>query len=364
MRAEGSASPLSTVPTSTVPSFSVEITAAVVAHNAVSYLPACLTSLAAAGCPQSQIVVVDVASTDGLQAWLAAHAPGAAYVRLDRNDGPSPGRNAGIRFARTRYVLLMDADVQLEPETVGLLFDAMRRDPSIAIGSPVVVHADRPDVIQYADTSLHFICEAINPYLDRPLAERGTDPRRIGVASTCALLLDRQVSIDIGLFDERYFIGKEDGDFTHRARMAGHAILELPAARVRHLAKPRSAWLFYYQIRNRWHFLLKNYEWRTLIALSPALAVHEVLQFGLLVVKGHAVTWLKALGGLVAMLPALGTDRALMHRIRVRRDTELLEDGPLVVRSDVGGGAVERGLKLYQRGLSVYWRLLRRTVLR
>ena len=344
--------------------FPPDVTVAIVAHNATRYLGACLDSVDALACPQAQIVVVDVASTDGLRDWLAARAPGADYVRLERNDGPSPGRNAGIRHARTKFVLLLDADVQLEPSTLTSLYDAMRDDPTIAIGSPVVVYADRPDVIQYADTWLHFICEAINPYLDRPLAERGTDARDIGVASTCALLLDRQIAIDIGLFDERYFIGKEDGDFTHRAKMAGYAILELPAARVRHMVKPRSTWLFYYQIRNRWHFLLKNYEWRTLFWLIPALVVHEILQFVFLVAKGHGVTWLKALGGLVALLPSLHRDRALMYRIRRRRDTELLRDGSLVVRQDLAAGLTGRLLRGYEQAISAYWRLLRRTVLR
>ncbi len=218
-------------------------------------------------------------------------------------------------------------------------------------------------MIQYADTWLHFICEAINPYLDRPLAERGTDARDIGVASTCALLLDRRIAIDIGLFDERYFIGKEDGDFTHRAKMAGYAILELPAARVRHMVKPRSTWLFYYQIRNRWHFLLKNYEWRTLFWLMPALVVHEVLQFVFLVAKGHGVTWLKALGGLVACCRPAPRPRPDVPHPR-RRDTELLRDGSLVVRQDLAAGLTGRLLRVYEQAISAYWRLLRRTVLR
>jgi len=247
---------------------------------------------------------------------------------------------------------------------VAILYEAMRRDPGVAVGSPVVVHAGRPDVIQYAGTGLHFICEATNPYLDRPLAERGDDPRVIGVASTCALLLDRRVALDVGLFDERYFIGKEDGDFTHRVTVAGYTILEPPQARVRHRTKPRGDWLFYYQIRNRWHFLLKNYEWRTLVWLAPALAVHEALQFALLVARGHGLTWLKAVGGLVALLPTLPRDRALMRRIRRRRDTDVLVDGPMVVRADLAGGALGRLLDLYQGALTAYWRLLRRTVLR
>ena len=63
-------------------------------------------------------------------------------------------------------------------------------------------------------------------------------------------------------------MGKDDGDFTHRMRIGGYRILELPEALVLHGSRPRSDWLFYYQIRNRWHFMLKNYQWRTLICDS------------------------------------------------------------------------------------------------
>lgn len=347
----------------TAPAFPADVTVSIVAHNARADVGDCLASVAATGCRSTQVLVVDVASTDGLGAWLAAEWPGVEVVRLDRNDGPSPGRNAGIRHRPTKYVLLLDADVQLEPQAFALLYSAMTSDPRIAIGSPVVVRADRPDVIQYADTSLHFICEAVNPYLDRPVSDRGDDARDIGVASTCALLLDRQVAIDVGLFDERYFIGKEDGDFTHRARLAGYRILELPAARVRHRAKERSDWLFYYQIRNRWHFLLKNYEIPTLAVILPALFVHEALQLVFLVAKGYGLTYLKALRGLVAMLPDLPRDRALTRRIRRLHDRDVLVTGRIVVRTDLAGrGLLASSMEIYEGFLDGYWRFVRRVL--
>src|SRR4051794_27829390 len=197
-------------------------------------MKAAMASLDAAGCPHAAIIVVDVLSTDGTVSWLAQHYPDVHVERLDRNDGPSPGRNVGIRLCRFPLVFLMDGDVLVQPDTIQQLRMAMADDRAIGIGSPIVVHVDAPDRIQYAEGSLHFICEAINPWMDRPLAERGRDCRDIGVAPTCGLLLRRQLSIDIGLFDERYFIGKEDGDFTHRMRLAGYRILEVPAALVLH----------------------------------------------------------------------------------------------------------------------------------
>jgi GT2 family glycosyltransferase len=344
--------------------FPDDVETVIVAHDNLGTLPAALDSLAAAGCPPGRITVVDVLSADGTREWLAAHHPLVRLRRLERNDGPSPGRNVGIVEARQPRVLLMDADVRILPDSVARLHAAMRADSSIKIASPIVVHADRPDVIQYAGGALHYVCEAINPWLNRSVVDRGVAPLPIGAAPTCALLLDRQAAIEVGLFDERYFIGKEDGDFTHRINMAGYTILEVPEARVLHRSRPRDAWLFYYQIRNRWHFILKNYQLKTIVCILPALVVYEPLQCLLLVAKGHGRVYLRAISGLLAMLPSLPADRAVARRIRARNDRDLLTSAPMVVRDDLAASfLVRRGKGVYERFLDGYWNLLKRHVL-
>ena len=344
--------------------FPADVDVAIVAHNNLDVLPGTLESLAAANCPPDRITVVDVASTDGTGDFLRRDWPTVRVRRLDRNDGPSPGRNVGITEASRRFVMLLDADVRVQPRTIQLLHRAMIAAPDVKVGSPIVVHQDRPDVIQYAGGGLHYICEAINPWLDRPLAERGTQPQDIGAAPTCGLLLDRQAAIDVGLFDERYFIGKEDGDFTHRICLAGYRILELPESLVLHRSRPRGTWLFYYQIRNRWHFMLKNYQWRTLVAIVPALLVHEPLQLLVLHLQGHGAVYWKSVGGLLAMLPSLPRDRGLMRRIRKVPDAALHKSDALVVRGDLSRNPLVRfGKRTYEGLLRGYWRLLTSTVL-
>ena len=347
-----------------MPAFPLDVDVAIVSHNCLGVLPATLASVTAAGCPADRVTVVDVASTDGTSDWLAREWPGVRVRRLDRNDGPSPGRNVGIREAARPFVLLLDADVRILPDTVQRLHAEMIADPRVKVGSPIVVHADRPDVIQYAGGAMHFICEAINPWLDRPLVDRGSAPLDIGAAPTCGLLLDRQAAIEVGLFDERYFIGKEDGDFTHRICLAGYRILELPGALVLHQSRPRGTWLFYYQIRNRWHFMLKNYQWRTLVLILPCLLIHEPLQLVVLHLQGHGRVYWKAVRGLLEMLPALGRDRALTARIRAVPDSALLKSDSLVIRGDLSRQPLVRlGKNAYEGFLRGYWRLLTRTVL-
>jgi hypothetical protein len=94
------------------------------------------------------------------------------------------------------------------------------------------------------------------------------------------------------------------------------------------------------------------------------LLVYEPVQFVVLVAKGHGLTYLRAVAGLLAMLPSLPRDRALANRIRVKADRDLLVSGPMVVREDlVSNVLVRRGKTIYERLLTAYWDFLKNTVL-
>ena len=124
-----------TLDSPSTPDFPSDVDVAIVAHDNLAMLPATLQSVAAAGCPPHRITVVDVASTDGTGDWLAAAWPAVRVRRLTKNDGPSPGRNAGIVEAAAPYVLLMDADVVVRPDAVQRLRAAMAADPKAKVGS-------------------------------------------------------------------------------------------------------------------------------------------------------------------------------------------------------------------------------------
>ncbi len=132
--------------------FPADVDVAIVAHNARATLGDTLDSLWRAGCPPGKSLSwTSPAPTVSLNGFSENWTDIRQY-RLERNLGPSPGRNVGILKANRPFVFLMDADVFVEPEAVSLLRAAFDADPAIAIGSPVVVHAARPDVIQYAGT--------------------------------------------------------------------------------------------------------------------------------------------------------------------------------------------------------------------
>ena len=100
------------------------------------------------------------------------------------------------------------------------------------------------------------------------------------------------------------------------------------------------------------------------VGIIPPLHPYEPLQLAVLVAKGHGLVYLKAVGGLLAMLPALPRDRRLARSIRIVPDRDLLKSGSLVVRKDlVGNPIVRTGQRLYERSLDLYWQVLRHTLL-
>ena len=107
-----------------------ELTIVIPARNESRNLPLLLTSLSRQDYPQlahTKVFVADANSTDG--------TPGIARSFLDRLDIevipgglPSVGRNAGAQRATSRYVLFIDADIELrDPTLLRRALDAMIR---------------------------------------------------------------------------------------------------------------------------------------------------------------------------------------------------------------------------------------------
>jgi GT2 family glycosyltransferase len=341
------------------PAWLEDVDVAVVSHNGRHTLPRVLSCLRDAGMPPDRLAVYDIASTDDTRAWLLSEWPAARVVVLTANDGPNPARNRAIQESTRPFLLLVDSDAYLRPDAPTALRAAAGSDPSIGAVVPIVVHADEPDRIQYAGSRLHFLCEAITPWADRLVGDRGRAVLDIGTAPGVCFLLNVNVVRRVGLFDPRYFMGKEDGEFCFRLRLAGYRLLETPLAIAEHASRPRSTWLYPFQLRNRWHFMLKNYEARTLAAILPALLIHEPLQFLVLLAKGEGRAWLRGIKGLWPLLGSLSQDRRAARAIRSVHDRLILDAAPLVVRSDVtGSGAARIAKRLYDAWLVGYWRIV------
>ncbi|WP_431274083.1 glycosyltransferase family 2 protein [Variovorax ureilyticus] len=103
----------------------------VVAHfNLGAYLAETLASVRAQSYGAIEIVVVDDASSDpqsvlAIDGLESASGHNLRIVRLPGNVGLAAARNIGVRHARGRYVLTLDADDLIHPEFIALGVEAL-----------------------------------------------------------------------------------------------------------------------------------------------------------------------------------------------------------------------------------------------
>ncbi len=95
------------------------ITAIVPVYNVIEYLDRCVKSILAQMCTQLQIILVDDESTDGSAALCdkLANKYECISVIHKPNGGLASARNAGLEYARGKYIAFVDSDDWLEPET-------------------------------------------------------------------------------------------------------------------------------------------------------------------------------------------------------------------------------------------------------
>ena len=198
---------------------------------------ACLASLQASVGLRPDILVLDNASRDGSVEAIHAGFPEVDVLELPRNLGYAGNNNLGMQAALGRgaaWVLVLNEDVILAPESLTRLVAAAEDDPRIGIAGPMVYHHEAPTVIQSAGGLLDRRWRSSHRGLNEPDHGQYTAVQEVDWISGCALLIRREVIEQIGGLDERFFYYWEETEWCLRARRAGWRIAFVPQSKIWH----------------------------------------------------------------------------------------------------------------------------------
>jgi GT2 family glycosyltransferase len=188
-------------------------------------------------------------------------------VRSAVNAGFSGGNNLAARYARGRYLLLLNDDTVVEAGFIDRLLSAFERDPLIgAVGGTILW----PDgTLQEAGSVLWGDGWAAHVGAGFPADSTAYHyVRYVDYLSANGLLVDRHAWDAIGGLDEQYFPAYfEDTDLCLALWDRGYRVSYEPRARLRHLEGQSTSTLFreFLMIRNRaqfvakWSAVLQNY---------------------------------------------------------------------------------------------------------
>jgi GT2 family glycosyltransferase len=300
----------------------------IVNTNELHHLRKCLPSLARQQYPNSEILVVDNASTDGSIEYVTSEFPRIRWVQNAANLGYAAANNAGFRHARGDYVVVLNPDTMVEPDWLCELVAEMEVHPEVGLATPKILIMDNPDRINACGNEISFTGLTSCRGLNQP-ASNFQQAETVSAISGAAFIIKRSVLDQIGGFDEDFFIYYEDTDLSLRAMLAGYTCLFVPTSIVYHKYafrfSPRKG---YYQERNRYYSLLRTLRWRTLLVLLPNLLIAELLAWGYSVLKGpehfrskaRSDIWvLRNFGRIRASRSAIQSSRKVNDRVLLNR---------------------------------------------
>lgn len=226
-----------------------QVDVVIVAYRSRDLLLACLDSLSrsASGLTAS-VTVVDNDSRDGTAQAVAAHAPTVRMVEMGYNAGFACANNRGFACGSAAYVLVLNPDTVLTPSALLQLVDFADGHPDVGVVAPKLLNPDGSDQL----TARSFPSPSVaifgrrspftkwfpnNRWSSRFLIGRGhpgTEPFEVDWVSGACMLVPRRVVVDVGAFDEGFFLFWEDADWCRRIKDSGYTVWCVPQAAVFH----------------------------------------------------------------------------------------------------------------------------------
>jgi len=201
------------------------------------------------------------------------------YIHLiqnDKNYGYTGGNNIGIKHALKNsspdYFLILNNDTVVAPDFLGQLTKVAESDASIGIVGSKVYYYDFPNRIQGAGGKVNM--RTGQPSLigikEIDTGQHDTE-REVDYIFGCCLLIKKEVTQKVGLFDESYFCYWDETDYCFKAREAGYKVVYTPEAKIWHKAPLKlkvwsgastggraSGLPYYYMARNNFKFMRKH----------------------------------------------------------------------------------------------------------
>lgn len=215
------------------------VSVVILTWNSVGKIEACLESLGQGTQVPDEIVIVDNGSTDLTREVLARQFSVVRVIANMHNRGVAQARNQGLGSVRGEYLLVLDDDTVVQPDTLARLVSVLDTNPTVGVCGPQLLDiAHQPDDLNPPFPTLW---KKIRRWKDKSLKNRRSSGNGISggiqdvdyVIGACHLIR-RAAWDEVGPYDERIFYGPEDIDFCLRLHRAGWRVVLEPAAQVIH----------------------------------------------------------------------------------------------------------------------------------
>lgn len=192
-----------------------DVSIIIVSYNTADLIGDCLESVLASRQVSCEIFVVDNASRDGSADVVRKKFPAVRLIANEDNRGFGAANNQALRECTGRYVVFLNPDTTVEPESFYRMIAFMDANPGVGLAGPKVLN---PDGTRQDSISLRY------PGHRYGAADLGPLPGEIACVLGACQIASADLLRELGGFDEDFFLYGEDQDLCLRIRKRGHVI--------------------------------------------------------------------------------------------------------------------------------------------
>ncbi len=275
------------------------VTTIIVNYNAGETLQLCVEALLKSTL-QTQITVIDNASSDGSAESLHKlfeNNHGVKFLFNKVNLGFAPAVNSVARHTDTDWVLILNPDCIIEPETLGRLTAAMESDSRAALAGPAILDEDgkiqRATVRRFPAPWKSLMTASglwrlgkwfpVFHGIEVDVSSLTEKTEKCEAVSGACMLIRRSALEEAGFLDEEYAMHCEDLDLMFRFRQQGWHCLYVPQARCIHQqglsSRSRPSWVHFQKHRGMARFFGKFQAQSTFLPIRMLVYVGIWLRF-------------------------------------------------------------------------------------
>ncbi len=305
-------------------------------YNGSEYLTECLTSLNTAMrlLPNScfETIIVDNGSTDDSQNIIEKLAKSfpqihLRIINLHQNFGFSKAVNVGIKSSIYPYVFLLNNDLVLEKEWLFKIITSIEnnKDRQITTFCGTILTKDG-NYIESLGLDFHQNgkCTNLDNKLKFQTHKISPTPKLIWGGSAAAIVYDKAVLTEIGLFDEDFFAYEEDVDVALRLNLLGYKTILVGDAISYHLGGGTSGKMGNFRnihdAKNWFFIIIKNYSFASISKSLIPIIVERLRNFSGLVKSTIYIYRLRSIYILpISLIKAYGPVLTLLPKMLLKR---------------------------------------------
>jgi GT2 family glycosyltransferase len=192
--------------------------------------------------PGAEIVVADNGSEDGSMEFLKQEYPQIRLIALEKNHGFSGGYNRAMDQIDSRYLVLLNSDIEVTQGWLEPMLDQMEKDEGVGACTPKIKDFKRRTHFEYAGAAGGFIDRFGYPFcrgriFDHLEADQGQYDNAVNLfwGSGACLMVRTELYRKAGGLDEQFFAHMEEIDLCWRLQRMGYRIRFIPASSVYHV---------------------------------------------------------------------------------------------------------------------------------